>query len=123
MINSIKLFFDKLFFYGYWRLRNKESNPEIMPILFISICQSNNILTLFNLVLLILDTKIPYQFIIVAFFIVVGLNFYWYIIKRKKENIILDSNLRDKYMLFKSIFYLIISSFLFAYTLDVNLNN
>lgn len=123
MIKNLKLFFDKLYYFGYWRLKKRDGSPEIMPIIFISLCQANNVLTIINLILLLTSLgKLPLGYLIAAFFIVTGLNYYLYEIKERKEKILTNLDLKDGYMFVKSLTYLILSSFLFFFSIYL-LNN
>ena len=123
MINSLKLFFDKLYYFGYWRLKKRDSSPEVMPIIFISLCQANNILTIINLLLLPTNFgKIPLGYLITIFFIVTGSNFYFYEIRERKNKILTNPDFKDKNMFVKSLTYLVLSSFLFFFSIYL-LNN
>ena len=118
MIGRLKLFFDKLYYSGYWRLKKRDGSPEIMTMVFISLCQTNNILTIINLLLLFTNfNNIPLEYLIIVFLLISGLNFYFYEIKERKVEVLANTNLKDDKMLFKSLVYLILSSFFFFFSI------
>lgn len=118
MIGRLKLFFDKLYYSGYWRLKKRDGSPELMTMVFISLCQTNNILTIINLLLLFTNfNNIPLEYLIIVFLLISGLNFYFYEIKERKVEVLTNTNLKDDKMLFKSLVYLILSSFFFFFSI------
>tara|TARA_B110000503_G_scaffold141021_1_gene233381 strand:+ start:116 stop:514 length:399 start_codon:yes stop_codon:yes gene_type:complete len=88
------IFFDDLFQYHYLKLREKDSDPEIVPIALISLSQAANIfvilILLFNLFNFekVFDFKVIVYSIGVIYFIFLGLNFYIMVLKGRRDFII-----------------------------------
>ena len=117
IFSYIRFFYDKLYFSGHSRLHKQDSDSYIEIILFISFCQSNNILTLFNL--LFVFTNLTFGFALKWFYffifaLIYGINYYHYEYKGNKNTIVKNKDqYYDRYTLMKALLYLLISSLIF----------
>ncbi len=109
-------FFDRIFLYYYNLKKKSDSDPQYFPIIIISIEQTFNITTIFIPLFYFTKNesfiqKIPLAFLI-CYFIILGLNFYQYQIRNRKETILkTDMNLSFKFKVL-TYFYFIISVFI-----------
>lgn len=117
IFSYVRFFYDKLYFSGHSRLHKKDSDSYIEIILFISFCQSNNVLTLFNLLFLFTNLTFGFSlkwFYFFIFVLIYGINYYHYEYRKNKNDIIKNKErYSDRYTLIKALFYLLISSLLF----------
>lgn len=118
VFSKINRFYAKLYFLGHSRLSKDDKDAFIEVLLFIAFCQSNNFLTIVNIILLMSEITFEnslkwfYVLIFLVFFI---LNYIFY--EHKKNNLEILSNRKiyiDRYMLLKALLYLAISSTLFV---------
>ncbi len=94
MFNYLQIFFDDLFQYHYDKLKNKESDPEVVPIALISLSQAANVFMililsfhLFNFESIFDFKLIVYSFAIIYVFFL-SLNFYIIVLRHRKDYII-----------------------------------
>lgn len=119
MLDKLKLFYGKLFYYSFKRISKRDSNPEIMIIGFISFCQSNNLLTIVNLLIMFTEINIRLKFIYIGLhFFMFGINFYHYDYKGFSKKILNKENIYyQKNMGIISFAYFLLSVFLFFKTI------
>ena len=115
-------FYKSLYKYSYNRIKKRDSDPEIVIIGFISFCQSNNISTIFNLLIYYfhLNINVPLKwFYLSVYFIFYGLNYYYFEVKGIKNNILGNNESYLKHAGLWAILYLIISVgfFIFSFVL------
>lgn len=94
MANLIQTFYDDVFQYHYCRLKEKDQQPQVLPIALISFLQMSNLLLVVIIVinLLFKDMWKNISYILVAlYFVILTCNFFIYQVMGRK-NIILNRN-------------------------------
>lgn len=116
MSNKLKTFYGNLFQYHYTQLKSRDRDPEIMPIMLISFCQSTNILSLILIIILVFDIELSlYSLVIyfpVLFILAIIFNYYIFNIKKWKEKILNKNEELPQKMKIKSFVYRTISIWL-----------
>lgn len=111
-MNRFLTFYDNLFLYHYKRLERIDEDTEVMPIAIISFNQSSHLLFIYILLHYLLDLSnlisIEYS-IFIFYFIAVGINFYVYNIKKRKEKLLSSNILLPKNIKIVSHIYLVFS--------------
>lgn len=91
-MKRIQLFYDDLYQYYYYRLLNKESDPEVMPMAIISLNQTSIIVVIFivlkNIFSFNLNTNRITISVIIIYVLVLIYNFLVYQIFKRKNRII-----------------------------------
>jgi len=94
MLKKIETFYDDMFQYHYEKLRSKDSDPEVVPIAIISLCQITNILFLVILIYNLTEIKnmIDFKTLLYSFgffyFIILGFNFYKIVLNNRRDFIL-----------------------------------
>ncbi len=123
-LRLFRVFFGRLYYYGYLRQSRNDSDYEIVVIGFISICQTFNISTILNVLALVLGIKFNFLIVYVCFyFIIYFSNYYYYEIRKNKLKILNTEIYRGKSTAYLSFIYLILSVFLFFGSLFIYTNS
>lgn len=94
MLGILKEFFDDMFQYHYEKLKSKDSDPEVVPIAFLSLSQSANVF--FILILLYhtfnLEERFDFKLVVysvgLVYVLLLAINFYVIVIRRRINYII-----------------------------------
>jgi len=112
-------YFHSIYYHLYSNSKVNNATPEIPVILFISFCQTNNLLLLFNIFLIVFSINYEYKihhFYIIIQIVLYILNYYYYQIKKIGKSVIINK----KYSLGKKklfiYVYIVLSVFFTGFT-------
>ena len=111
-------FFDSLYFILYSSSKKTNGAPEIPVLGFISFCQTNNVLTILNLLFYTLNFNVIYKihhYYFILQILLYIINYYYYETRKNGELILRDKNILiiKPYLIY---LYIIISIFLTGLT-------
>ena len=96
-MNLFNNFYDRIFLYYYNLKKGNDSDPQYFPIMIISLEQAFNLVTVFIPIIYIIKNENLIQRIhlifVICYFIVLGLNFYKYQIRDRKD-ILIKKNIK-----------------------------